>query len=133
MSKKAVKPQSFIADDYEYLADADILEIFFERGTATGAVQVADHVTLRFNKQKGQAMSLILENFSYLTKTGETGPHTFPLKINRLPPEMRRTVLQILTTPPVNRYLKVLSYQSPHARQVIPVAYLSPAQMVQAI
>ncbi len=132
MSKRATKPQSFIDDDYEYLADADILEIFFQRGAASGAVQIADHVTLRFDQKKQRALSLILENFTYLTQTGETGPRTFPLKINRLPPQMRRTVLQILTTPPVNRYLKVLSYQSPRARRVIPVVYLSPSSVRQA-
>lgn len=111
--------------DYEYLEDADILEIFFERGPATGTVQIADHITLRFRKKERRALSLILENFTYLTQVVETGPRSFPLKIDQLPSDLRRTVLHILTIAPVNQYLKVLSYQSPRARRAVPIAFLS--------
>jgi hypothetical protein len=111
--------------EYEYLEDADILEIFFERGPATGTVQIADNITLRFRKKDRSALSLILENFTYLTQVSETGPRSFPLKIDRLPSDMREIVLSIITAHPVNQYLTVLSYRSPRARRTIPIAYLS--------
>ena len=34
--------------EYDYIKEADILEIFFERGAAICAVEIADHITLRF-------------------------------------------------------------------------------------
>ncbi|NCP16420.1 DUF2283 domain-containing protein [bacterium] len=111
--------------EYEYLEDADILEIFFERGPATGTVQIADNITLRFRKKDHRALSLILENFTYLTQVSETGPRCFPLKIDRLPSDLREIVLSIITAHPVNQYLTVLSYRSPRARRIIPIAYLS--------
>ncbi len=111
--------------EYEYLEDADIMEIFFERGPATGTVQLADNITLRFRTKEHCALSLILENYTYLTQVSETGPRSFPLKIDRLPPDMRETVLSIITAPPVNQYLEVLSYRGPRARRTIPIAYLS--------
>ena len=111
------------AIEYDYIEEADILEIFFERGEATGAVPVAEHVTLRFRREDGCPLSLILENFSYLVKAIEPGPRSFPLMREEWPPDLEDSIIKMLTTPPINQFLKVLIYQSPQAGQAIPIVY----------
>ena len=44
--------------EYDYMEEADILEIFFERGAATCAVEITDYITLRFRPEEKKAMHL---------------------------------------------------------------------------
>jgi hypothetical protein len=114
------------AIEYDYIEEADILEIFFERGEATGAVPVAEHVTLRFRREDGCPLSLILENFTYLAQATEPGPRSFPLTREEWPSDLEDSIINMLTTPPVNQFLKVLIYQeSPQAGQAIPIVYVT--------
>ena len=119
---------------YDYIEEADILEIFFERGEATGAVPVAEHVTLRFRRKDACPLSLILENFRYLVQAIEPGPRSFPLMREEWPPDLQDTIIKMLTTPPVNRFLKVLTYQeSPRPERAIPIAYVTTPQHFEDI
>jgi len=110
--------------EYDYIEEADILEIFFERGAATCAMEIADHITLRFRPEEKKAMSLILDNVSYLIEPTEIGPRSFRLKLERISPELRQTVIELITSPPVNRFLKVSSYTRPRARSSEPITYV---------
>lgn len=111
--------------EYDYMEEIDTLEVFFERGAATCAVELTDHITLRFRYDgERKAMSLILENVSYLTQMTETGPQSFRLKLDRLPDELRQTVVCLITQPPVNRFLKVSTYTTPRAKRSVPIAYV---------
>ncbi|HID62934.1 MAG TPA: hypothetical protein EYP49_09385 [Anaerolineae bacterium] len=122
------------AIEYDYIEEADILEIFFERGEATGAVPVAEHVTLRFRREDGRPLSLILENFTYLVQAIEPGPRSFPLTREEWPPELEDSIIKMLTTPPVNQFLKVLTYQeSPQAGQAIPIVYVTNSRRFEDI
>lgn len=44
------------SNQYDYSEEADILEIFFERGAATCAVVLADHITLRFRPEEKEEL-----------------------------------------------------------------------------
>jgi len=110
--------------EYDYIEEADILEISFERGAATCAVEIAEYITLRFRPEGKKAMSLILDNVSYLTEPAEIGPRSFRLKLERISQELRQTVIEIITSPPVNQFLKVSSYTRPLARNSEPITYV---------
>ncbi len=113
--------------EYDYIEDADILEIFFIRGAATNAVEIADDITLRFDKQRGEAMSLILNNYSYLVEPAQFGPRSFRLKIDQLPKATREIVTQIINHPPVNRCIRMLTFLD---QQAIPIVTVEPRQPV---
>ncbi len=110
-------------DQYEcdYIEEADILEIFFERGAATSTVEITDYITLRFRLEEKKAMSLILDNVSYLVEPTEIGPRSFRLKLDRISSKLRQTVIEIITSPPVSQFLKMSSYTRPRAGRPEPV------------
>jgi len=110
--------------EYDYIKEADILEIFFERGAATCAVEITDYITLRFRPEEQKAISLILDNISYLVEPAEIGPRSFRLKLERISPELHQTVIELITSPPVNQFLKVSSYTRPRARRSEPITYV---------
>ena len=109
---------------YDYVEEADILEIFFESGAATCAVEIADYITSRFKPEEKNAMSLIPDNVSYLVEPAEIGPRSFRLKLERIPSRLRQTVIELITSPPVNQFLKVSSYTRPRARSSEPITYV---------
>ncbi len=119
--------------DYDYFEEADILEIFFESGPATSAVEIADGITLRFRLGDGRAMSLILNNFTYLVQPTEWGPRSFRLKVDELPDELRQKVMQIITTPPVNQFLKVSALFLSPAQELWPIAYLEKPRTITVV
>ena len=50
------------------------------------------------------------------------------------PPDLQDTIIKMLTTPPVNRFLKVLTYQeSPQPERAIPIAYVTTPQHFEDI
>jgi hypothetical protein len=112
--------------EYDYVEDADILEIFFVRGAATNAVEIADDITLRFDKENGRAMSLIFNNYSYFVEPAQYGPRSFQLKIDRLPNATREMVTQIINRPPVNRFIRTLTFS--RDRRAIPIATIESHQ-----
>jgi len=109
---------------YDYVEESHILQIFFESGAATCAVEIADYITLRFRPEEKKAMSLILDNVSYLVEPAEIGPRSFRLKLERIPSRLRQTVIELITSPSVNQFLKVSSYTRPRARRSEPITYV---------
>ena len=114
------------AFEYDYIEAADILEIFFVQGAATSAVEIADDVVLRFDHSKQQAVSLILNNYTYLVQPAQFGPRSFKLNIDHLAPFLQETVLQIMSQPPVNRVIKMLTYATSSSSRAIPIAAIEP-------
>lgn len=107
-----------------YDTEADILEIFFgENGPATG-IELTDQMILRVDQQQKRALSLMLLHFSILSEQTEYGPRNFAVdKLERLPEELRDLVLGLLTSPPVNQFIKLSQFQlSPQERK--PLAYV---------
>lgn len=107
-----------------YDTEADILEIFFgENGPATG-IELTDQMILRIDQQQKRALSLMLLHFSILSQQTEFGPRNFAIdSLERLPAELRELVLRLLTSPPVNQFIKLSHLQlSPQEQR--PLAYV---------
>ncbi len=59
--------------ELEYDQQGDMLEIFFKRGPASGAIELADPIILRFDRETGQALSLSVLTFSQVIQPTELG------------------------------------------------------------
>ncbi|MFQ6100719.1 MAG: hypothetical protein ACE5OS_05740 [Anaerolineae bacterium] len=109
---------------FMYDRDSDDLEIVFERERANCTIELTEHIILRLDRERESALSLILVGFSSLTEPTEVGPRSFPMSnVDHLPADLRQTVFRIITTPPVNHFLKV-SYFAPTPAERIPIAYV---------
>jgi hypothetical protein len=88
----------------EYDQDGDMLEIFFGQGPASGAVELADPLILRFDRETGKALSLSILTFSQVIQGTELGPRGFRLSgLESLPDTLREMVVKMITAPPVGR------------------------------
>jgi uncharacterized protein YuzE len=107
---------------YTYDKEADVLYISFAPGEEpTAAVELNDNILLRFNRAARRAIGLTLMDFSVLVQLTELGPRSFSLSgLAELESEYQEVVIEIITTPPVNRILKVSSYM-PTAAEVVPI------------
>lgn len=107
-----------------YDPEADILDIFFGENEPATGVELTDQILLRFNQKTKRAISLMMLDFSILTERTEYGPRSYPLdKLAELPEDMQELVLQLVTTLPVSRFLKLSHFQvSP--TEHIPLTYV---------
>jgi len=114
--------------DYEEVGD--ILEIVFDGVEATCALELTDNIVLRFDRQQGQAAGLTILDFSVLGSPTELGVRSFALTgLATLPEELREMVIRIITTPPVNQFLKVTTFYISPTEQV-PLTYVeSPREL----
>ena len=110
------------APTYSYDQEADVLYISFSPGEkATAAVELNDNILLRFNRAEKRAIGLTLMDFSVLVQLTSLGPRSFPLSgLKELEPDWQETVIEIITQPPVNQFLKVSMY-TPSLTESIPV------------
>ena len=114
---------------HTYHQDADILEIFFSDTEATAAVYLTPDIILHFRPEDRQAVSLIFNNFSFLTQQAEYGPQALQLTTERWPESLRSTVWELLTHAPVDEWLAVSTYRSPRMRHAIPLAAMRPGAL----
>ena len=109
---------------FVYDQEADILELFFGENESATGVELTDHVVLRLNKQTRRAVSLMLLHFSILTEHTEYGPRSYPLdKLSEVSEDLRELVLHVITSMPVNQFLKMSYFQASPTRQ-IPFTYV---------
>lgn len=109
---------------YSYDEKGDIMEIFFRRGGGVG-VDLTDNIVLRYDRESGEALSLILISFSKLIQPTKFGPPSFRLTaLSELPPDMQQTVLDILNSFPVNRFLRVSGLFLSPGGELQPITYL---------
>jgi hypothetical protein len=109
-----------------YDEEADILDIFFRENESATGIELTDHILLRLNQTTGQAVSLTLLHFSILTEQTEYGPRSYSLEnLEDLPERLRELVARILTTTPVNQFLR-LSYFQESLTKRVPVTYVEP-------
>ena len=111
---------------YSYDKEVDILYISFSPGEKpTAAVELNENILLRFNRAKKRAVGLTLMDFSMLVQLTSLGPRSFPLTgLKDLEPEWQETVIEIITSMPVNQILKVSVYTSSLA-ETIPIALVA--------
>lgn len=117
-----------------YEETGDILEVVFGDVQPDCSLELTDNILLSVNRAQRAAAGLTILDFSALATPSEFGPRTFALSgLDPLPNELAETVVYILAHPPVNQFLKLLSFQ-PTAGKVIPLTYIdrSPAMAVAA-
>lgn len=110
---------------YSYDKEADVLYISFSPGEKpTAAVELNPNILLRFNRLEKRAIGLTLMDFSVLVQNTKLGPRNFPLTgLNELEPEWQETVIEIITSSPVNRILKVSAY-APSSVETMPITFI---------
>ena len=115
---------------YSYDKEGDVLEILFQKGGGLG-IDLTDNIVLRYNRESEAPLSLIMTSFSQLTRPTQFGPPSFQLTaLSQLPPDMQQTVLHILNTFPVNRFLKVSGLLLSTGGELRPITYLEqPAEL----
>lgn len=135
MSELSLREIELITEDGQrirlgYEEVGDILEVVFDGVEATCAVELTDNIVLRFDRQQGQAAGLTILDFSVLASPTELGVRSFALTgLDTLPEELREMVIRIITTPPVNQFLKVTTFYVSPTEQV-PLTYVeSPREL----
>ncbi len=136
MSKLRLHETELITKDGQRLHLAyeevgDILEIVFGDVKATCAVELTDNIVLHFHREQGRAAGLTILDFSILASPTEFGVRSFALTgLDDLPEELWEMVARIITTPPVNQFLKVTTFYASPANQ-IPLIYVEgPSELV---
>jgi uncharacterized protein YuzE len=106
-----------------YDKEADILYIQFAPGEqATAAVELNDNILLRFNRAEKRAIGLTLNDFSALVQPTLFGPRSFPLSgLQELEPDWQELVIELVTQPPVNQFLRLSAY-APTYVEMVPIA-----------
>lgn len=111
--------------EIEYDQDGDMLEIFFQKGPATNAIELADPIILRFDRASGTAVSLSILTFSKVIEKTDLGPRSFRIDgLDRLPDSLREMVSKIITSPPVSTFLKVSTYYPQPEQRPVALSYL---------
>jgi len=117
----------------EYDREGDILEILFAKGAGCG-IELTDEMVLRYDPTTNRPLSLILVSFSHLIQPTEYGPESFRLTgVERLPSKRRDIVMRILTSAPVNRYLRISALSLPPEKRVVPITALQGVRQPLAV
>ena len=118
--------------NYDYDQEADVLYISFAPGEkASTAVELNDNILLRFNRAEKRAIGLTLMDFSVLVQLTRFGPRTFPLSgLADLEPDWQDTVIDIITSPPVDQVLRVSTFTPPYS-EAIPVAAIEMSTVLE--
>ena len=130
--------KELITDDGEtirlvYDEEGDILEILFGENEPATGIELTDHILLRLNQTTGRAVSLTLINFSILAEQTEYGPRSYPLNtLQDFPEDLHQVVTHILTTPPVNQFLK-LSYFQASQTQHMPFTFIESSRFASVV
>jgi len=115
---------------YEYDRDGDVLEIIFQQGEATCAVELTESIILRFNWETNEPLSLSFISFSRLLQSGKYGEVHFQLLTDEWPDEVRDKVWAMLQSMPLSEFLKLSGYAPAHTQQIIPMAAIKQPQFV---
>jgi len=107
-----------------YDVEGDIMYVVFRPGEQAMNVHLTEHILLRLQPQTKTAVGLMLLDFSALMQPTEAGPRSFPFtELNQLPGDLKETVLELLTSPPVSRFLTTSLYV-PKTGDPIPLVHL---------
>ena len=87
-----------------YDPEGDILYITFGQPTAATGYQLSDQILLRVDPQSQQAAGLTMCNFSVHVQT----THEIPLPGFEEDPEVKRSLMTILGSPPVTHFLRLV-------------------------
>ena len=104
----------------EYDLAGDLLEIYFEKGEATAAIELTDNLILRFDWESSRPLSLSIISFSTLLQPSPYGEMHFELLVMEWPEGSQEKILGMLRSAPLTELLTLDSYTPAHATYVIP-------------
>jgi uncharacterized protein YuzE len=114
----------------QYDEASDTLYITFEPGVVATGIELNEHLLLRIDRQRGQAVGLTVFEYSVLAQPTDLGPRSVPLTgLADLSEEFRALVVDLLSRPPVNELLLLSAYM-PSAVETIPITTLHPLPAV---
>ncbi len=110
----------------EYDRESDVLDVYFGEKQRSWTIELTDNIMISIDRQAGAAVALCFLDFTRLIRITPFGPPSFPITgLADLPIAERDQVLEIVTSPPVCRWLDISAVQelpdSPFA-----VAHLEP-------
>jgi hypothetical protein len=124
INKSELKLASGGIANISYNETDDILEIVLNGNKPATGIELTDNILLRVDRKTGQAASLTILHFSILTERTEFGPRSYALdNLDELPEDLRELVLRIISTPPVNQFLKLSHFQESPTKRV-PFTYV---------
>jgi len=93
--------------------EGDILYITFQRSRKSVDQSLNDNIVLQYNPRTSEPYGLMLIDLSAMLPQSDNAAPTFALdRLADLPPERREQVLAILSTPPVNHWLRITNLGS---------------------
>ena len=115
-----------------YDEEGDILYISFRPGQQAMGIDLTEHILFRFDPKTKEAIGLTLLDYTRLVRPTEVGPRSFSMNgLEHLSVELRQTVVTLLTTYPVNQFLKVSLY-TPSPKRRLPLLYVERSAFAMA-
>ncbi|MCE7979944.1 MAG: DUF2283 domain-containing protein [Caldilinea sp. CFX5] len=100
-------------EQYAYDEEGDVLDVYFVENRPAWTIELTPNILISIDRAGRQVVSLTLLDYTELSRRTEWGPRSFPITgLAGLPFAERDLVLQILNSPPVNRWLDVSSVQT---------------------
>lgn len=116
--------------NYDEMSDS--LYVSFEAGTKATGIELNEHILLRIDKNKRNAVGLTFFEYSLLAQKTELGPRSFALTgLSELSGDLRQIVLDILLCPPMSDILSVSAF-TPSVVETIPITLLQPLPLSAA-
>ena len=113
-----------------YDETSDTLYIAFTPGLKATGIELNEHILLRIDKEKREAVGITFLNYSILIQKADFGPRSFALTgLTKLSDEIREIVMEILDSKPVKEILSLSTY-TPSFSEAIPITLLHLPQPV---
>lgn len=93
--------------ELDYDAEGDILYVLFQRGVKSAYQSLMDNIVLRFNPVTHEPIGLTLIDFSVMAAKPDGSPSYELDHLAELPDNRRAIVLDVVSRPPMNRWLHV--------------------------
>lgn len=102
-----------------YDCEQDILDIFFGENEPARGIQLTDEIVLRVDAIMERVVSLTILNYSLVTRETTYGRRSFPLThLDALPERVRVKVSRLLTSAPVDQFLKLSHFHTSPAKSI---------------
>lgn len=114
-----------MSDPIRYDETSDTLYMSFSAPVKATGIELNEHILLRLDKEKRQAVGLTFLNYSILVQKADFGPRSFPLTgLANLPEETRALVMEIIESEPIKSILSLSTY-TPSFSDAMPIALLN--------
>ncbi len=116
----------------KYDPEGDVLDIFFGENEPARGIQLTDQIALRVDAMMERVISLTILDYSLVAQETMYGRRSFPLThLDALPEGVRVKVSRLLTSAPVDQFLK-LSHFHTSPTNYVPITYVAPQSAMAA-